>query len=324
MRGIVYTGDDVEVTDQLSVGDPGPTEVRVAIGAAGVCHSDLSVSTAPSPGRHPRCWVTRAPAWSKRWAPRSHGQGGGPRGHRHPPELRQMPGLQYRSSDLVREDVGQRVPALHVQRRAGLQFRRHLGVRRVDHHQGSPGGQDLQRRTHDVGLPHRLRGPDRGRGRVQPGQGPSGETSAVFGVGGVGLNVIQGLRLAGASRIIAVDTMASKENWPASSAPPISSMPRPPMRWPPFERSFRPARRVTGALGWTGGVNWAFDCVGHPAVLRNALDVLDWGGNAIALGIPPQGTEVSVDVNALGLCGPRSARLSLRLLASPSRHSPDG
>ena len=39
----------------------------------------------------------------------------------------------------------------------------------------------------------------------------AGETAAVFGVGGVGLNVIQGLRLAGASRIIAVDTLASKE-----------------------------------------------------------------------------------------------------------------
>ena len=34
-------------------------------------------------------------------------------------------------------------------------------------------------------------------------------------------------------------------------------------------------------------------------MLRNALDVLDWGGNALAIGIPPQGTEVSVDVNAL-------------------------
>jgi S-(hydroxymethyl)glutathione dehydrogenase/alcohol dehydrogenase len=57
--------------------------------------------------------------------------------------------------------------------------------------------------------------------------------------------------------------------------------------------------KVSGGLGWFGGVNWSFDCVGHPAVLRNALDVLDWGGNALAIGIPPQGTEVAVDVNAL-------------------------
>jgi Zn-dependent alcohol dehydrogenase len=128
----------------------------------------------------------------------------------------------------------------------------------------------------------------------------AGETAAVFGVGGVGLNVIQGLRLAGASRIIGVDTLASKEDLArqfgathfvdASAVDPVAAI-----------RAIVPPGpdKVTGALGWTGGVNWSFDCVGHPAVLRNALDVLDWGGNALAIGIPPQGTEVAVDVNAL-------------------------
>jgi S-(hydroxymethyl)glutathione dehydrogenase/alcohol dehydrogenase len=53
VRGIVYTGSDVEVTDQLSIGDPGPTEVRVAIGAAGVCHSDLSVINGTIPWKAP-------------------------------------------------------------------------------------------------------------------------------------------------------------------------------------------------------------------------------------------------------------------------------
>ncbi len=53
MRGIVYTGSDVEVTDQLAIGDPGPTEVRVAIGAAGVCHSDLSVINGTIPWKAP-------------------------------------------------------------------------------------------------------------------------------------------------------------------------------------------------------------------------------------------------------------------------------
>ena len=57
-------------------------------------------------------------------------------------------------------------------------------------------------------------------------------------------------------------------------------------------------------------MTWAFDCVGHPAVLRSALDSLDWGGTAVAIGIPPRGTEVAVDVNALtyvdrGLLGNR-------------------
>ena len=51
MRGIVYTGEGVEVTDALEVRGPGPNEVQVRIEAAGVCHSDLSVidGTIPFP-----------------------------------------------------------------------------------------------------------------------------------------------------------------------------------------------------------------------------------------------------------------------------------
>ena len=86
----------------------------------------------------------------------------------------------------------------------------------------------------------------------------AGDTAAVFGVGGVGLNVIQGLRLAGASRIVAVDTLASKEDLArqfgathfvdASSTDAVAAI-----------RELVPhgPDRVAGALGWTGGVNWA-------------------------------------------------------------------
>jgi len=126
-----------------------------------------------------------------------------------------------------------------------------------------------------------------------------GETAAVFGVGGIGLNVIQALRVQGASRIIAVDTMASKEALArqfgathfvdASVADSVEEI-----------RRIVPHRpqSLAGALG-PGGVTWAFECVGHPAVLRNAVDALDWGGNAIAIGVPPRGSEVSIDINNL-------------------------
>jgi len=51
VRGIVYTGEGVEVTDELEVRHPGPNEVRIQMVAAGVCHSDLSVidGTIPFP-----------------------------------------------------------------------------------------------------------------------------------------------------------------------------------------------------------------------------------------------------------------------------------
>ena len=106
--------------------------------------------------------------------------------------------------------------------------------------------------------------------------------------------MIQGLRIAGATRIIAVDTVAGKEELgrqfgatdfvDASTGDAAAAV-----------RELVPANResAAGALFPLGGVTWAFDCVGHPAVLRSALDCLDWGGNAVAIGIPPRGTEVA-------------------------------
>jgi S-(hydroxymethyl)glutathione dehydrogenase/alcohol dehydrogenase len=132
------------------------------------------------------------------------------------------------------------------------------------------------------------------RAKVAPG-----ETSAVFGVGGVGLNVIQALRLSAASRIVAVDTVASKESLArqfgathfidASQADAVEEIKKIVPHGP---------KSMARALG-PGGVTWAFDCVGHPAVLRNAIDSLDWGGTAVAIGVPPRGSEVSVDINNL-------------------------
>ncbi|TBO54375.1 Zn-dependent alcohol dehydrogenase, partial [Streptomyces kasugaensis] len=43
MRGVIFDGEQPRVVDDLEVRDPGPGEVLVAIRAAGLCHSDLSV-----------------------------------------------------------------------------------------------------------------------------------------------------------------------------------------------------------------------------------------------------------------------------------------
>ena len=42
-----------------------------------------------------------------------------------------------------------------------------------------------------------------------------------------------------------------------------------------------------------GGVNWAFDCVAHPAVTRNALECLDWEGTVVVIGVTSQTAEFS-------------------------------
>ena len=51
----------------------------------------------------------------------------------------------------------------------------------------------------------------------------AGQSVAVFGCGGVGLAIVQGARIGGARRIIAVDQFARSARWPPAPAPPISS-----------------------------------------------------------------------------------------------------
>jgi S-(hydroxymethyl)glutathione dehydrogenase/alcohol dehydrogenase len=48
-----------------------------------------------------------------------------------------------------------------------------------------------------------------------------------------------------------------------------------------------------------GGVTYSFEAVGHPAVLRNAIDCVAWGGACVILGVPPLGTEASFMVASL-------------------------
>jgi S-(hydroxymethyl)glutathione dehydrogenase/alcohol dehydrogenase len=301
MRGIVYTGDDAEVTDELGIGDPGPGEVRVAIGAAGVCHSDLSVLNGTIPWKAPSvlghegagvveavgsevrsvkvgdhvviatlasCGMCRAcNTGHPTWCVKTLGNVSQPFTYKGEPASNFAGTSVFTESTIIKE-----VQAVKISKDVPMTSACLIGCGVL------------------TGVGSVLN-----RAKVQ-----AGETSAVFGVGGVGLNVIQGLRIAGASRIIAVDTLVAKEGLArqfgathfvdASSTDAVAAI-----------RDIVPPdpARVSGALGWTGGVTWSFDCVGHPTVLRNALDVLDWGGNALAIGIPPQGTEVSVDVNAL-------------------------
>jgi S-(hydroxymethyl)glutathione dehydrogenase/alcohol dehydrogenase len=110
----------------------------------------------------------------------------------------------------------------------------------------------------------------------------------VFGSGGVGLNVIQGLRLAQATKIIAVDTLESKRQLALDFGATEF-----------INAGETDAVKAVKELTGGEGVMWAFECVGHPAVLKNAVDVLEWGGNAVAVGVPKPTDELSVVITAL-------------------------
>ena len=116
------------------------------------------------------------------------------------------------------------------------------------------------------------------RAKVEPGA-----SMAVFGCGGVGLNVVQGGVLASAGKIIAVDRVPYKlelaEQMGATHF--INAEDE-----DPVER----IKEITG-----GGADYAFEVVGLPNLVRQALDSVRTTGTAVVVGVQPSDQEISVD-----------------------------
>ncbi len=121
--------------------------------------------------------------------------------------------------------------------------------------------------------------------KVRPGQ-----TVAVFGCGGVGLNVIQGAALSGAARIIGVDLAPKKlEMAKAFGATDTVN----PSDGDPADQ----IRSLTDGLG----VDYAFEVIGIPAVVVQAYMSLKRGGKAIIVGVVPMGQNVEIPGMMLAL-----------------------
>jgi S-(hydroxymethyl)glutathione dehydrogenase/alcohol dehydrogenase len=113
---------------------------------------------------------------------------------------------------------------------------------------------------------------------------PGGGVVAVIGCGGIGLNVIQGCRLAGAARIIAIDVMDSKlemaRNFGATDT--INST--------GCDDVVAAVMELTGGLG----VEYSFEAVGIPDLATLAWNLIRSGGTATIVGMMPMGSEVKV------------------------------
>jgi S-(hydroxymethyl)mycothiol dehydrogenase len=114
----------------------------------------------------------------------------------------------------------------------------------------------------------------------------AGQTVAVYGCGAVGVSVIMGAKLARASRIIAVDRVAQKLEWAkklgatdvidASSADPVATIKE-----------------------LCGGVDHAFEAIGLPETLAQAVKSCRLAGNATLIGVPHPKAEVSLSMAKL-------------------------
>ena len=111
-----------------------------------------------------------------------------------------------------------------------------------------------------------------------------GCVAVVFGLGGIGLNVIQGLRMIGASMIVGVDLNPDKQEWGRRFG---------------MTHFVNPAD-VTGDLAahlvelTGGGADYSFECIGNTDVMRVALECAHKGwGESIIIGVAGAGQEIS-------------------------------
>jgi Zn-dependent alcohol dehydrogenase len=289
VRGIVWTGE-LEVRDDISVRDPRQNEVRVRIANAGLCHSDVSVidGTIPfptpvvlghegagvveqvgdavtkvRPGDHV---VLTTIASCGRCAACNRGQ---------PTHCRDTMGKLSRpftvggekafsfanAGVFAEEVVVAESQAVVIDPEVPLSTACLIGCAVV-----TGAGAVLN------------------RARVQPGQ-----TVVIIGAGGIGQSAIQAARISAAGRIVVVDANPDKEavarRFGASDFVDASST--------------DDTVAAVKDLGLPDGADHVIECVGHPALIRQGVALLDWGGTLTLLGVPKLGTEASFVVNDL-------------------------
>jgi Zn-dependent alcohol dehydrogenase len=290
MKGAVFHGGGRPVAiEEVAVRDPGPGEVRVALRAAGLCHSDLSVidgaipyptpvvlghegagvveavgagvasvkegdavvlSTLAHCGRCPACETGRPTQCRNAPSPKES----------RPFTVRGAPAYAFaNTSAFVERTVVREQSAIPVDVRVPFECAALIGC-----------------------------GIMTGVGAVlNRAQVEAGARMAVFGLGGIGLSCVQGGVLAGAAEIVAVDVVPAKlalarrlgatHTVDASRDDPVTAI-----------------RDLTA-----GGADYTFEAVGDARVIRQALDALGPGGALTIVGVPKLGTSVEFVVHAL-------------------------
>ncbi|MFG2384374.1 Zn-dependent alcohol dehydrogenase [Streptomyces avermitilis] len=280
-------GAPLEITG-IDLPEPGPGQVRVRLAAAGVCHSDLSLSdgtmrvpvpavlghegagtvvsvgegvTHVSPGAGvilnwaPSCGRCHACSLGEVWLCANALTGAGTVYARRDDGTDLYPGLNVAA--FAEETVVPAACALPVPDGVPLTDAALLGCAVLT----------------GYGAVHHS-------AKVQPG-----ETVAVFGVGGVGLATLQAARIAGASKIVAVDVSPEKE-----------SLARRAGATDYLVASENTAREIRG-LTDKQGVDVAVECVGRAVTIRTAWDSTRRGGRTTVVGIG--GKDQQVTFNAL-------------------------
>jgi Zn-dependent alcohol dehydrogenase len=285
MRGVIFDGKRTQVVDDLEVRNPGPGEVQVAISAAGLCHSDLSVvdGTIPFPVPvvlgHEGAGVVEAVGVGV-----THVE---PGDHVSLSTLancgacaecdRGRPTMCRKAIGMPQQPFARGGRPLY-QFAANSAFAERTVVKAVQAVRIPKGIPLTSAALIGCGVLTGV-GAVLNRARVD-----RGDTVLVIGTGGIGLNVIQGARIAGALTIVAVDSNPAKES---------------------VARQFGATHFLTSTEGVRDilptGAHHAFECVGRVELIRQAIDSLDRHGQAVLLGVPPATAEASFLVSSMYL-----------------------
>ena len=288
-------GQPLHVCDDLEIAEPGPGQVRVRVSHCGVCRSDLSIVDGTFPSSLPIVLGHEAAGVVEDVGPHVEGLAPG-----DPVVLSACPpcGSCYWC---VRGEASVCVNTLGIQTNTFPDGSTGL----------SRGGERVYRGLNLAAFAEYVVCPASGAVKisadvpleiacligcaVQTGVGAvlntarveEGATLLVMGLGGVGLSVVQGARLAGAARILASDPLAERRD--AAKALGATDL-----LDPAQEDVVARAREITGV-----GVDYAFETAGRGALIQAALGAVRNGGTAVCVGAPPLDEAVDLGPAAI-------------------------
>ena len=118
---------------------------------------------------------------------------------------------------------------------------------------------------------------------INTAKASAGCNAVVFGLGGIGLNVIQGLRMVGANMIVGVDMNNKKESWGKKFG---------------MTHFVNPSEIKGDLVDYLvdltgGGADYSFECIGNVDVMRQALECAHKGwGESVIIGVAGAGQEI--------------------------------
>jgi Zn-dependent alcohol dehydrogenase len=283
-------GKPLVLRDDVEIQDPGPGQVRVRVSHCGLCHSDLSVIDGAFPSSVPVILGHEAAGVVDKIGPNVRGLAKGdhvvltpcpPCGRcywcvrNEPSHCEQSLGLYTHSFPDGSTGIS----------RKGEKIGRGLNV-------GAFAEFTLAAETGAVKIPKEVPldvacviGC-----AVQTGVGAAlntakveeGATVLVLGLGGIGLSVVQGARIAGASRIIAVDPLPERRH-AAKAMGATDSI-------DPSQEDVQARAREIAPVG----VDYAFECAGKAKLVEAGIQAARNGGTIVAVGAPPINEAITI------------------------------